>query len=154
LAMRPSRRRPATAMPAPRSRVDSISRFDSSEERRGLGLMILHTYRQSGLAKKRGLEPESVRHDPSRSLGQLHRASEEATRSLATPHCRHLWTIMALAHARYCWRSPKQHDKPSEIGWSLCHITASVRSLRDFASSIVIEQEPGSCGLVQVRRVR
>jgi hypothetical protein len=38
------------------------------------------------LAKNRGLEPESVRHDLLLWLGELHHASEETARNLATRH--------------------------------------------------------------------
>jgi len=48
--------------------------------------MILHKYRHSGMTKNRGLEPESVRHEPLLWLGQSYHASDETARNLATRH--------------------------------------------------------------------
>lgn len=60
----------------------------------GLGLMILHTYRHSGLAKNRGHEPAPDGRDPLLWLVSPSHAIAETARNLATRHCQHSCTIM------------------------------------------------------------
>lgn len=52
----------------------------------GLGLMILHIYGQSGVAKNRGRKPAPVRHDSLLWLEQPDYAIDGRARNLATRH--------------------------------------------------------------------